>query len=224
MRMDDWKIVVRIGGGSAVLSGALLILAVQKFSDNRVLLTDTREELLVWLGRNRTEFVTAYSLVLTSVLLMVPLLFALYRVLREKSPAFALLGAISGLISSAVFALFVSLLVGTSLYMADTFASTPLADRRLVLLVADAIGERGLLIGLVPLALVFAAAGFFLLGMAILGGTPFPKWSGWLSIILSVAMVAQVSLPSYLLTIVTTLLLFVWNILLGVKVLRVPIR
>ncbi len=221
--MDDWKTIVRIGGLSGIISGIFLLVALQRFSANRVLLTDTKEELLVWLGRNRSEFVITYSLVLSAALLAVPLLLALYRVLREKSPGFALVGAVSGVIAFTIFAVFVSLLLGTSLSMAEIFWRTPPADQRVVLMVAEALGEHGLILWLVPLALVYATGAFLLLGLAILIRTVLPKWSGWLSIILGVAIPTQLLVQSFLLTLLIVPLEAAWSLLLGVKVFRAPI-
>ncbi|MFQ5875794.1 MAG: hypothetical protein ACE5JL_18615, partial [Dehalococcoidia bacterium] len=118
--MAEEKNLLRLGGLGGLLAGALSIVAIVVLVAFLLPLPETSEELIRSFPGKRAAFIAANSLFLATVILGVTLFLALYRALRGRSLASALVGAVLGILGLGVLAI-AALPASTTVPLSDIY-------------------------------------------------------------------------------------------------------
>lgn len=181
--MAEEKNLLRLGGLGGLLAGALSIVAIVVLVAFLLPLPETSEELIRSFPGKRAAFIAANSLFLATVILGVTLFLALYRALRGRSLASALVGAVLGILGLVVLAI-AALPASTTVPLSDIYhASGATAEEQAtVVLLHQAI--QGVFTMLNIVGWVLVSLGLVALGVAMLGTPGFGRGFGGVSVVL----------------------------------------
>ncbi len=210
--------LLQVGGLSGIVSGLLVIVFSLLFPPGGGLVTSENLRLVL---ENSTRFLVGVSIELIGGLLLVPLFLALYRNLREASVGYAMVGGVFGVLG-AVLSAIASLSEGSTLFLAQLYDKASATDKPMVLTVAQAVSMIGG--GFFVISVVLLALALVAVGGAMLAGSAFRKWHGWLGIISGVGLgigvilvIGFLSPAGFLLFLLGEL---VWPVVVGLKVYR----
>lgn len=155
---------------------------------------------------------------------MIPAALALYFVLRDREPAYAVLGLVALLLGS-LLALIPSATTATMGWeLGQTYATGSPADKAAALLIMESVGGWSHMMALV-MGMILVALGVGLFGLAMLTSQTFPRWLAWLGIVGGgLGLISQLSWFTAALLVVVFVSWLVqlgWTFIAGIYLLRV---
>ena len=220
---SPWRLLFQVAGIGALLTALLIPLQVVAF----IVWPPPTGSVAEWFELFReTPLIGLISfdlVILIEEVLLIPIVLALYIVLRRSSPSLALMAAGMWLVSVALF-------VGSNtgfemLALSNGYAEAASEAERGTYLAAgqamlSAYMEQG---SSFVVGYVLASLGGVLVGIAMLGSTVFPRIAAWAAIAANVLGFA-LFLPGIgvLLSIVSVVILIPWYAAVGWRLLRLP--
>jgi len=157
-------------------------------------------------------------------LLVIPVVLALYFVLRDREPAYAVLALVALLL--AVPVMLISQAGGPIIgwKLGETYVGGTAAEKTMALLIGESVGRWVDMTGLV-VGMILVALGNGMFGLAMLTSHSFPRWLGWVGIVGGgLSLIGQLSWfsdPLVVIVFVGWLVMLGWVFITGIYLLRI---